>query len=327
MEEETGVRAALRRHSIADLLKVLEVVRHSSLNKAASALGLSQPALSKSIHRMEKLLGVQLFERTPLGIVPTAQCRMMITHLQTIDAEVQIVFSRAARSGRIALGCSPLAAETVVARALGLLLAARPTTEIVVREGRRAALTADLRVGQLDLVIAPMTNDDISPDLVEEELFYDEMRIVVRAEHPLASRKALRLRDLLDYRWVIPPEGTFIRRQIDREFGNAGLGLPRIVDAINSTPVIKHLVQSQDCLAVLSVKSAYQELNQGRLVALDGAWKFIPRPFAVIRRISAPRSPAVRLLIRFLKQVASEMEGPLSRGEPPAVRWSSRSTR
>ncbi|MBI3067394.1 MAG: LysR family transcriptional regulator, partial [Betaproteobacteria bacterium] len=72
MEEDTGVRAALRRRSIADLLKVLEVVRHRSLNKAASALGVSQPALSKSIHRLEKLLGVQLFERTPLGVVPTA---------------------------------------------------------------------------------------------------------------------------------------------------------------------------------------------------------------------------------------------------------------
>ncbi|MBI3935943.1 MAG: LysR family transcriptional regulator [Betaproteobacteria bacterium] len=327
MEEDTGVRAALRRRSIADLLKVLEVVRHRSLNKAASALGVSQPALSKSIHRLETLLGVQLFERTPLGVVPTAQCQMMITHLQAIDAEVQIVFSRGARSGKIAIGCSPLAAETVVARALGLLLAARPATQIVVREGRRAALTADLRGGQLDLVVAPMTNDDISPDLVEEELFYDEMRIVVRAEHPLASRKTLRLRDLLDYRWLIPPEGTFVRRQIDREFQNARLGLPRIIDAINSTPVIKHLVQSQDCLAVLSAKSAYQELKEGRLVALDGAWKFIPRPFAVIRRVSAPRSSAIHLLIRFLKKVASEMEGPLARGERLAVPGSSRSTR
>ncbi len=68
MKREFKVSAAQRRHSISDLLKLLEVVRHGSFSKAASELGLSQPALSKTIHRLERLLGVSLFSRSSLGV-------------------------------------------------------------------------------------------------------------------------------------------------------------------------------------------------------------------------------------------------------------------
>lgn len=307
MKTETNVSAALRRRSISDLLKVLEVVRHGSLSKAALELGLSQPALSKTIHRLERILGVSLFSRTSLGMAPTPHCQRLIMHLQSIDAEMQVVFSKVAKSPHLAIGCSPLAAEVIVAPALGRLLAISPATTIAVTEGRRRVLIADLRAGNLDLVVAPMTNDDISPDLVEEELFYDKMVIVVRADHPLAKRKGLTLNHLLDYRWLVPPTGSFIRRQIDRELLNDASIAPQLIDSVNSVNIMKSLLFMHDYLAVVSTKSVYRELTDGLLVPLRGTWTSIPRPFAIIQRTGDLSSPVPRLLIPLLKQVVKEV--------------------
>ncbi len=306
MKSEIGVSAGLRRRSIADLLKVLEVVRHGSLNKAATELGLSQPALSKTIHRLERLLRVSLFSRTPIGMEPTPHCRRLIMHLQSIDSEIQQIFAKGDKAPHLAIGCSPLAAEVIVAPALGHLLGASPKITISVTEGRRRILIDDLKTGKLDLVVAPMTNDDISPDLSEEELFYDKLVIVVRPEHPLAKGKALTLKDLLSYRWLVPPTGSFIRRQIDRELLHDASIEPQFVDSINSINLTKSLLNIHDYLAVVSTKSVYKELMEGSLVALDGVWTSIPRPFAIIWRASDPVSPTSRLLIRLLKQVVKE---------------------
>lgn len=307
MKTETNVSATLRRRSISDLLKVLEVVRHGSLSKAASELGLSQPALSKTIHRLERLLGVSLFSRTSLGMAPTPHCQRLIMHLQSIDAEMEVVFSKGAKSPHLAIGCSPLASEVFVAPALGRFLTTNPETTIAVTEGRRRVLLADLRAGKLDLVVAPMTNDDISPDLMEEELFYDKMVIVVRADHPLAGKKGLVLNDLLDYRWLVPPTGSFIRRQIDRELLHDPSVVPKLIDSVNSVNIMKSLMLMHDYLAVISAKSVCRELTDGILVSLMGTWTSIPRPFAIIRRTGDFPSPAPRLLILLLKQVVKEV--------------------
>lgn len=307
MKTEANVSAALRRHSISDLLKVLEVVRHGSLSKAASELGLSQSALSKTIHKLERLLGVFLFSRTSLGMAPTPHCQRLIIHLQSIDTEMEMVFSKGAKSPHLAIGCSPLASEVIVAPALGRFLAISPATTIAVTEGRRRVLIADLRAGKLDLVVAPMTNDDVSPDLVEEELFYDKMVIVVRADHPLAKRKGLTLNDLLDFRWLVPPSGSFIRRQIDRELLCDPSVTPQFIDSVNSINIMKSLMFMHDYLAVVSTKSVYRELADGVLVSLRGTWTSIPRPFAIIQRTGDSVSLAPRLLIPLLKQMVKEI--------------------
>lgn len=312
MKSEISVSAGLRRRSVADLLKVLEVVRHGSLNKAATELGLSQPALSKTIHRLERLLRVPLFSRTSIGMEPTPHCRRLIMHLQSIDSEIQQIFAKGDTAPHLAIGCSPLASEAIVAPALGHLLGASPKITISVTEGRRRLLIDDLKTGKLDLVVAPMTNDDVSPDLSEEELFFDKVIIVARPEHPLAKGKGLSLRNLLAYRWLVPPTGSFIRRQIDRELLNDASSKPRFLDSINSISVTKNLLYIHDYLAVVSTKSVYRELLEGSLVALDGGWTSIPRPFAIIWRANDSSSPTSKLFIRLLKQVVRTENAPES---------------
>ena len=316
MKTEFKISAALRRHSISDLLKLLEVVKHGSLSKAAAELSLSQPALSKTIHRLERLLGISLFSRTSVGVTPTPHCQRLIMHLQLIEAEMDVVFSKSNKSPHLAIGCHPLSSESIVAPAIGRFLSLNPETTIDVIEGRRRMLIAELRVGTLDLVVAPVTNDDISPDLVENEFFYDRMVIVVRANHPLAKRKKLTLKDLLGHRWLVPPAGSYIRRQIDRVLLYDASVTPKLIDSVNSVNIMKSLMFGHDYLAVVSTKSVYRELADGVLVPLKGTWTSIPRPFALIQRRGDYSSPVSRLLIPLLKQVAKEVDSfvtPISR--------------
>src|SRR5258708_31723793 len=91
---------------------VLALSEHRSLARAAQTLGISQPALSKSLRKLETYLGVELFERTPRGVLPTEFGRELTQHARAIavgvdEAERAVGAIREGIEGRIAIGSAP----------------------------------------------------------------------------------------------------------------------------------------------------------------------------------------------------------------------------
>jgi DNA-binding transcriptional LysR family regulator len=136
------------------------VSQTKSFSAAARAYGVTQPALSNGIARLEQQLGLQLFDRSPRGVKPTVSGTVMLPLIERALAALDAVATEAERLASpgpdtIRLGVSPLIGSDLVARAFS---AARELTRpkaLVLREADLAELRRGLSDGELDLILIP----------------------------------------------------------------------------------------------------------------------------------------------------------------------------
>ena len=141
------------------LLRAVEAIeRHRSLQKASVALGVSQPALTKSLHELEDILQLRLFDRHSRGVHATEaaavfgrSARRVLAELRRLDEELDVL--SAPGSGVVALGALPVAAAGVLPGVLTRLKADHPAIRVRLREGRTEELVPLLASGEIDLIV------------------------------------------------------------------------------------------------------------------------------------------------------------------------------
>ena len=188
---------------------VAALIEHKSLARAARTLGISQPALSKSLRRLEAHLGVKLFERTARGVVATEFGRELAQRARAIaiemtEAERAIRAIRDGREGRITIGAAPIAIASVLPVATARLLAANGDLTVAVVGGLHDRLFEWLRAGEIDAVLSNMVEQGGDSDLVQEPLFVDRMVVACRPDHPLRQRRDPPAEEVARYRWILP---------------------------------------------------------------------------------------------------------------------------
>ncbi|OKI04767.1 LysR family transcriptional regulator [Streptomyces sp. CB02923] len=183
----------------------LAVAEEGSVTAAAELLHVAQPSVSQQIRGLERELGVQLFTRTPTGLVPTVVGRAFLR-----EAEIAVNASRRARATARA-GADELVGELVVAvqmgfgtrqlpGALGALRRRFPRLEVTVFEEPSSAELEQLgRRGALDLAL--MAACEQSPDDAHH-LGDEEFVVVLGAGHPQLAADRVELRDLEGEPWV-----------------------------------------------------------------------------------------------------------------------------
>jgi LysR family pca operon transcriptional activator len=141
------------------LLRVADALdTHGSLLKASAALGLGQPALTRSLRELEEITGAALFERHPHGVRPTAAgvaviciARRVLGELRRMEAELDAL--GAVEGGSVAVGVLPVAAVGILPGALIALRAARPGLRVRLHQARAEELLPLLASRELDLVV------------------------------------------------------------------------------------------------------------------------------------------------------------------------------
>jgi len=183
----------------------LAIAEHGSVTAAAEALHVAQPSVSQQIRGLERELGVQLFARTPTGLVPTVVGRAFLR-----EAQVAVNASRRARATAKA-GAEELVGELVVAVQLGFgtrqlpgaLSALRrrfPRLEVTVFEEQSSAELERLcSRGVLDLAL--MAACHRSPANAHH-LGDEEFVVVLGSEHELLDESRVELRDLKGETWL-----------------------------------------------------------------------------------------------------------------------------
>lgn len=215
-----------------DLDYLLAVDEHGGIGKAAEALGMSQPALTKAIRRVEAQAGLVLFERTVNGVTPTAAGAVFLARARRIaleyeDAIKEMAALRRGEQGVLRIGYSPTVASPLVLGACQQLMKERPAARL--RLTRRLAhdLGELLFAGQLDLIVAPrLDTDEAACEFVE--LFNDSLFVVADEAHPLVDRQRLTLADLAEEDWLLPAPHIRIRQQVDEAFRRKRLPGPRV---------------------------------------------------------------------------------------------------
>lgn len=148
------------RLSVEGLRYAGAVAATSSFSAAARSLGVTQPALSNGIARLEERLGGQLFERSFRGVTPTPFGTQILPRiiqaLKEIDAVTAEAFRLSATEvGRVRLGVSPLINPTLVTRFYNALCDLAPDRNVVLREADMAWLRDALLSGELDVILIP----------------------------------------------------------------------------------------------------------------------------------------------------------------------------
>jgi DNA-binding transcriptional LysR family regulator len=172
-------------------------------------------------------------------------------------------------------------------------------------------------MGKLDLVVGRLPEFTEQAELTQEILFYDVACVVTRPGHPLVGHAGLRLANLTDRDWILPPPETTLRRQIDSAFRDEGVEPPP--HAVESVSIVTNrgLVRDADYLSVLPWQNAKADAQEGHLSILPVALPTTAGPLGITTRRNARLSPATGQLLEMLRRVARDMTpSPLLTGIP-----------
>jgi DNA-binding transcriptional LysR family regulator len=170
--------------SLADLEVVLAVEREGSFGRAASALMMTQPAVSERVRHLERVVGRRLFERTTRGAVPTVGGAALVPYARRCLA----LADQAVEAARQADGSRSLVVavhSTFAQRVIPLVLAASSSLErrVAIRDVHSEEVTSLLLDGIADVGFA--LHAGVPRGLVRVELPPDDVVAVARADHPL----------------------------------------------------------------------------------------------------------------------------------------------
>jgi len=194
------------RHELRDIEYFAVIAEHGHLGRAADVLGLSQPALSKSLRRLEQALQVTLVKRTPKGRV---DCRRFRAPPARARASALAARCRArdcgresGRVGHLRIGVTVAISEQFLSAAFATLLKDAPRTKLIVSVSDNDLMVPALRNGELDLIIhyLPVTPPE---GFVCEHLYDSEYVVCASAKHRLAGRKQVTLAELAQERWAL----------------------------------------------------------------------------------------------------------------------------
>ena len=284
------------------LSHLLAASRLGSLTAAAAQLGLTQPALTRSIRALEETLGLPVLTRTPRGVVPTEAGEALIAQAQVIEQALQaarqdIERIRDSRHEKLVIGCGPSEATRLLPAALALLHQRVPGVRTTVLYGLNEALMPMVRAGEIEFALSSVPRTASAPDLVHEPILVDSAAVIARTGHPLAGRRQVKPADLLGARWILARRQELERRALDELLLNAGLRPVEAEIETTSAVLMKSVVISSDLLTFLPRELIHWEERAGQLCALPVAAPQWARSVGVSRlRQRRPGAPALALI-------------------------------
>lgn len=290
-----------------------EVVRHGSFSRAAAALFLTQPSVSRQVAKLEQEAGVRLLERTAGGLRLTDAGRVALEradaiagHLAAAEAELEAIVNLGA--GRLRLSAFPTAASTLVLEAIRLFRRRHPDVELSFVEAGTREGVRRLRAGEVDLALAFRERGRPAPrswdGLHAEHLLVDPLYVALAKRHPLAGKDAIRLRELRDERWIqavqAGPTGITYRACLAAGFE------PDIVHLSDHAPITQGLVAAGVGVTLISSLSIPQARKDIAIRPLKPSG-----PERDVFAVSLPgslRPPAITAMVEILRELAPRYE-------------------
>ena len=225
-----------------------------SLSAAARDIGVSQPALTKQLARLERQLGVPLFVRSIRGVTPTAYGqallpRARIVRAQLLQAAEALAQLRGEREGQVCVALSHLATVLLVPAVLPAFRARWPGVRLRFVPPTFAQLLTGLREGEPDLAVTQLPAEDLGAEFVVRPLLGATLAAVVRPGHALARADSLSA--LVDAEWVLPSAGSASGRALAEAFRRARLPPPRCTVTCETLTGMEAIVKATDLVAAM----------------------------------------------------------------------------
>ncbi len=289
---------------VRDLDYLLAVAERGSVLRAAEQLGMTQPAVTKAVARLERELGMPLFERDPRGMVPTLAGAALIARARKIrleydDAMRELGEMRAGTIGLVRFGFSPTIEASLIFGACSQLVRERPAARFHLRERLGGELLEALLGGEVDLVVSRIPDVEIDR-LSSIPLYTDRLMVAADAGHPLAGRRNLSLQELAQEEWVLPPRRILLRQQLEAAFRAQGLPPPLLrVESDSNRQAMLELVRGSRWLSLCG-EVTLRQLTYLRPLDISDETLDLNRRIGILHRSGAYLAPVVCRLIEIL---------------------------
>jgi DNA-binding transcriptional LysR family regulator len=309
---------------LRQLRHLLALADHGSFGRAAAALAITQPALSRSMQGLERRVGTALFERSKSGVAPTDEGRMLILRARALvhaadELDREVLRRKVPGAGQVAIGAGPYPGETIVPDALARFVASHPLVRVrAVVRGEWDELLRRLRARELEFLVCETSTLAGEHDLEVVPLSSHPLYCVARRGHPLGRRAAVRLVQLFAYPLLalsrIPPRVLGPMQATEQQSEKRRPGRPFPAVELASLAAVKRLLANSDAIATLTLPCVADELEDGTLkVLLTEPWLSTHYGFVSLK--GQPVSAAARALLERLR----EAEGALVSAEAALI--------
>jgi len=300
-----------RRLKLRDLRVLMSVVETGSMGKAAQRLATSQPAISRSIADLEHALGVRLLDRSPRGIEPTPYGRALVARGLAVFDELgqgikDIEFLADPTAGEVRVGASIAVAVGFVAAVVDRLCRDYAHLSFKVLATDSAAAYAALAERKVDLAILHIIGPAAEEHFDAEVLYHEPHVVAAGIKNPWTRRRGMKLADLINEPWTLPPPETLFGSVVADAFRTNGLDLPRRV-VTSSLPVRNALLATGRFLTMIPRVVLEFPIRNPELKALPIDLPATRRPVGIITVKNRTVSPAAQLFMDCAREIAKPM--------------------
>ncbi len=294
---------------LRDLMLLEHVEEQGSLTDVAARMHVTQSAITQALHSLEEAFGATLVargRRGQRGVRLTPGGVAALRHLRVARHELEAALAAAAGAGTLELriGALPLTLVQPLPDALARLRRRLPHVHVDLHEDTVPNLWRRIEAGEFDAIVCRLPALSEQPHLPEgvahRTVGHETLVLACGRGHPIAGRRRPSLAKLSDYDWVLPPEGSYTRLEIDQLFLRAGRSGPRA--AVTSMSFHTNLrLAAEGSLLAVAPRSAARAMRDAlglTLFALD--WGREDTPVALVWREASLGNPAlVELLACF----------------------------
>jgi len=298
---------------LQQLTHALALNRLGNFHRAAKALHLSQPALSRSIRSLEESLGVRLFERHGAQVKPTLYGEALLSRAETIleqsdELEREILLLQGLEAGALAVAMGAFAAELSGSRAVGELLRLHPSIRCQIRLRSWREVTDLVAARAVDVGLAEISTVIGSEELRVEPLGQHEMVLYCRHGHPLLDRAPLTRGDLDAFPQAlirVPPRG--VNRVPGKGFRDAGHGDQTPHIEVDDLSTARTIVMGSDVLSTATALQLEPWVRGGQLRVLPFRANWLRLNYGFITLRDRMLSPAAELFMRVVRQIEADV--------------------
>jgi DNA-binding transcriptional LysR family regulator len=291
------------------LVKALATYRH--FGRAALALGVSQPALTRSLKHLEDLLGVPLFDRQ--GVTPTVFGELMLNHGEPVikgfaDLLREIDLAKGLEIGEFSVSAGPYPADISGQRAIGMLSAQHPRLFVELKLFNWTKIVNQVLNERIDLGFADLAEAAKNPELETEAVRSSRLNFFCAAAHPLAGRNSVTLEELCTFPWVGPTLTDRMRRFLPE--GDLPCGvfdavknrfLPRIL--VGNFTAAKHIALAGQGIGAALPFQLKREIDDGDCVLLPIELPWLSLNYGFISKRGRTHSPAANAFMDNVRQI------------------------
>ena len=278
--------------------------------RVSEALGVTQPAVSKQIAELERIVGVPVVTRdrnrlylTPIGVRLADHARLALGQLDRAAFDIEAMTSGV--SGSVSVGVVSSVAPTLMSGTIELFKRSTPQANVSVSEGHFVELLPQLEAGALDLVIARIWQPQELAGIDQMALFSEPIVVVAGHNHPLSQGGDVTWTDVTTYPWILPQPGSVARQAVDALFAANGLSPPNNTIASLSIALNLELLRAMPALGLLPQRLAQAQAARGETVILPlDTRDLLSEARCFWRKDQVSQNATLALFLKCLRQTA-----------------------